>query len=258
MIKLGNTEISLGPMGQFQIDGNWIHREAVKETYEMIYMVKGVVYLQEEDIRYELKKGDVVVLRPRILHKGYRESSGEVSFYWVHFYLNRDGDETEHKETFYLHNYTNTALFKELLHYGSSPGFPEYMKESVFAHILTEITTPNIKNSPIASNVYEWIRINAAADISAESVAERFGYSASHLSRIVFKQYGMTLKKLVYNLMLIKANDYLLNTSMSVKEISGVLKFSSPNAFINFYKYHKNTTPTKFRNSYYNIKLNNK
>lgn len=255
MIQLENTKIELSLMGLFTSNKEWIHRPAVKKTYEMICVTAGTVYICEDENYYELKKGDILVLRPNISHKGYKISSPPVSFYWIHFHVS---DESIVQPPFLIHDFTNTALFKELIHYGTSPEYPQYMKESVFVHILTEATAKRFISSALVNNVVEWVRINAGAQLTVRKTAENFGYNDTYLSKLINKHYGMPLKTLISRFTIARANDYLCNTNYSVKEISSMLEFSSPNAFINFYKYHENTTPTKFRNAFSHTLMNNK
>lgn len=255
MLQLGNVKFELSLAEMFNSDKEWIHREAIKDTYEIICVTKGTVYMCENDKHYELRKGDVLILSPNVMHKGYKISEPPVSFYWIHFYM----DSEEYlKSPQLIQNFKNTSLFKEFIHYNCSPEYPLYAKESVFSRIFTEITVNNSERPAIIGNLTEWVRLNAGADLSVKKTAEYFGYNSAHLSRICKKYCNCTLKELISENILLKAKDYLTNSNYSIKEIASMLNFTSSGAFINYFKYYENTTPSKFRNTFYNTLLNNK
>lgn len=255
MIQMNGAKIKFNYMGYFTSDETWTHPTIKESTYEIIYVTEGIVYLYEGDKKYELKKGDLIVLKPHTIHGGYKHSVGRTEFYWTHFNLYGYSSDT-----IFLSNFTYASLFKELLHYSSTPHCPGYVKDSILSHILTEISQAEEKKnmSHLACKILEWTRINAGNDVTVSKIAEHFGYNSEHISRLMKKEYGMSLKQIIDDFIIRKAQNYLCNTTFSVKEISNILGFTSANAFINFYKYHENQSPNKFRNSYSSVHMNKK
>lgn len=253
MIQINETKIEFNYMGLFTTSETWIHPKACEKTCEIIYVTKGTVFLEEEGEKYELREGELIFLAPGKVHEGFCESHGRTSFYWVHFNI-----EGYSPNTFTLNNFTYVSLFKELLHYSSTPVCPKHSKDCVLAHLLSEISSAREKAdaSTLAANAVEWARINASCGLSVARVAEHFGYNSEHISRLVKKQYGLSLKSIIDDFLIKKAQSYLCNTTYSIKEISNMLGFSSPNAFIHFYKYHEKKSPTDYRNSFTNIHMN--
>ena len=72
MINLDSNKIIYDYMGLFTTDDNWIHPTSTESTYEIIYVTNGNVYIKEDDICYDLAKGDLIILKPGISHYGYK------------------------------------------------------------------------------------------------------------------------------------------------------------------------------------------
>jgi YesN/AraC family two-component response regulator len=61
----------------------WIHFARTANEFILYVIREGEMFLEEDGIRYQLKKGDFFLLEPELFHKGYREAS--CSYYYVHF-----------------------------------------------------------------------------------------------------------------------------------------------------------------------------
>lgn len=247
------TRTNFNYMGLFTSREKWIHPRSCEVTYEIIYVSEGHVHLKEEDREYALEKGDLIVLRPGVEHYGCKHTEN-TAFYWIHFSFDK-----EHPTAVYR-NFHNSSLFKKLMHYSHMPNCPHHVKNAVLWHILAEISMCEINSnlSSLGQSIFEWTRINVSRNLTVSSIAKHFGYNSEYISRLIKKQYGISLKALIDDFLMDKAKEYLCNQRYSVKEISLLLEFSSANAFINFFKYHENTSPNKFRNTYSYVHMNKK
>lgn len=61
----------------------WKHFSRTSEEFILYILHDGVMYLSEDNIRYELHAGDMMLLQPGLMHVGYRESACD--FYYIHF-----------------------------------------------------------------------------------------------------------------------------------------------------------------------------
>lgn len=255
MINLnGITTVKFSNMGLFFSDFEWIHPEVSVPTYEIIFVIKGVAYIEENGERYELREGDMRCLIPNKIHRGYRTS--ECSFYWLHFYAeNYDeiGVYSAHPEDFS----SAVVLFKEINHLASLQSENALIECKLLAFLLQLNKGKHLK-SKIFSDIAEYIRVNADKEITASSISKRFGYNADHLSKLFAANCGLPLKKYIDRIRLDFICNLLLSTTLSVKEIAEKSGFESDNALIKFFKYHKKQTPVKYRNSIYLSHTNNK
>lgn len=213
----------------------------------------------EEKREIYAKEGELFLLSPNMWHYGTKTTK-DVSFYWIHFFLN-DG-ELPFTEKFFP-SFENYYLFKELLHYSNLPSFPNYLVNAVLLHILSEMcrmSEQKIKGDfdGRAEKIYEWIRINANAKLTVAHVARHFGYSPDHISRICKGYFGINTKALINKFLIEKAKTLLANTDKYIKEIAAELNFTDDKRFITYFKYHENCFPSEFRNRYGRIHMNSK
>lgn len=257
MNTLLNPEIIFEYAGLFQSAGEWIHPARVERTYEIICVTKGEVWIQEGAHEYCIKRGGVLLLSPRVEHKGTRPSQ-DAGFYWVHFCAEKGLPF----DTKYFENFEQISLFKELLHYNNLPQIPMYLVNAVLLHILCALCLLCEREyrrfDTHAEKVREWIRINASARLSVAHAAAQFGYSPDHLSRICKRNFGEGAGALINRFLMARARDLLCNTDVYVKEIAAALDFSSDKAFIGYFKYHEGCFPTEFRARFSKTHMNNK
>jgi AraC-like DNA-binding protein len=256
MIVLDNGAVlDFVNMGQFIGGERWKHPEITVATYELIFVTSGEVFIEEGDRAYHLQQGDLLCLRPNVVHRGYRETDG-TSFFWLHFYA-------EHYEEkigvgFYRpadpHNYR--VLFRQLGHLACKEG-NKALIECRLATALLEIVRSGTSQSKLFSEVCEYIRINITSGISVGEISEHFRYSSDYLSRIFKKNSGVSLKEYLDSERNKYVQQLLLTTDMTLKEIAASVSFESDNALIKFFRYHNQTTPTQFRNSYHALHTNN-
>ena len=258
MLTFDNNSIKFNGMGLFNTDSLWIHPTACETTYEIIYVIAGTIYIEENGIYYELKKGDFLILKPNITHKGYKKSSGKTSFYWVHFFTDDILALTNNR--FYLSGIKQDYLFKEMLHHSYKEKSSQIMTELLLAQILISNSSDQNeeKSRKLTKDIFEWTRINATPRLKTTEIAKHFDYSEDHLTRLMKNYYGKSLKQLLAYFILEKSKGMLVNSNFSIKEIAAVLDFEDTNSFLKFFKYHIGQTPSEYRNQYTNTHMNKK
>ena len=254
MLQTDHFSLSYQGGGFFTTTLPWTHPPRTEETYELIYMTKGIAYMEENGVPFTLEKGDLKILSPHLSHSGIAESLPPTEFYWHHFSVSGDVDALL-PETRLLRNIPADVL-PEILHLESLSGLEA--AEPALLYFLTNLRhlTPIGDRDRLANRILEWVRINASATLTAKKVSAHFGYHPDYISRAVKNECGTGIKQVIDRYILARANDLLDNSTYSVKEISAVLGFKDANLFVNFYKYHKGITPTRYRNRNFKIHMN--
>ena len=254
---LVNPNVSFEYAGLFSSKGAWTHPDRTEKTFEILYVTSGTVRLCEEQTVYTAPKGSLLVLEVGKRHYGIGKESG-VSFYWLHFFIR---GMVLPFETRFLERFSEPHLFKELLHYAFLPTPPQALVNALIVQILAQIAyaqTRSESTGKAAEEIYEWLRVNASARLSAKTAAAHFGFSPDHLSRLLKKQYGVGTKNVLDRFILNRAKELLSNTGLYVKEIAYELEFESDKAFIGFFKYHEGLYPAEWRDRFYKIHMNNR
>jgi len=77
--------------------------------------------------------------------------------------------------------------------------------------------------------------------------AAKLNLTSKTLTQFIKKNTGLTPIEHINNRVLIEGKRLLMNTDLSVKEISFSLSFDDPAYFGRFFKRHEKTTPQLFR-----------
>ncbi len=256
MLKTENGSLAYYGGGLFLTEVEWVHPCRCEETYEIIYMVRGTAFMEEGGTAFTLNKGDLKILRPGVFHSGVQKSAAPTSFYWHHFKIS--GNESEFlPERFLFQRFSGGGIFPEILHLETLCG--RQAAEPALLYLLNKLKFSGRDESGIdrlANRVFEYVRANACASLTVEKTAAYFGYHPEYISKVVKQKFGAGLKSIIDKHIINRANDLLDNSAFSVKEIAAMLEFREANLFIHFYKYHENTTPTKYRNRNFKIHMN--
>lgn len=260
MINYNGCEFESSIAGLFYIDKDWIHPTTLIETYEIILVLEGTVCIEEDGKEYVLNPNDMILLEPGKMHGGFRTSTGVTSFYWAHFYASDITILPALPKL--IVNFKESHIFKEYLHFKGLSNCNAETLDIFMLNLIAKISRyensdKNSGSSKLANEVYEYIKLNAGPDLTMEQISGHFGVTHEHLSRVVSRQFGIGMKKINNDFIIAAVNNTLANTNHSVKEIAHMHKFDDINVFLKFYKYHTGITPTRYRNMYCSIYMNN-
>lgn len=266
MIQLLNdpqASVSYLYSGLFETREAWSHPHRVIDSYEILYVVAGEVFLEEEGERFLLKEGDVFLLRPGCRHGGYQVSRGMTSFYWVHFVT--DGWPELGLRSGLLSvpdSYRFSLLLKQLLHIANCPGYPAYAADAALALLLAELAAAGrgeeAGGGPLVSRIAEWVRIHSREKLTVGAVAARFGYHPDYLCVLFQRTLGMSLKAYIGGERVKFAQSLLLTTDKPIKELAEELGWESENAFVHYFRYHTGMGPGRFRGVYHHTHMNDR
>lgn len=248
--------------GLFETTDNWIHSARVIHSYEIILVLQGVAHIYEENKRFSVGPGEILLLRPGVEHGGWRVTQGGMRFYWIHF-LTDDFPSlgvTPGKAP-YRDGYRLESAFRQLLHVANAPGAPSYACEAALALLLAQMRMAEMDlsraSSKLVGEVSGWIQANSIRRLTVLQVAERFSYHPDHLCVLFQKNFGMSLKQYI-NSEHLKRLRALLCGPLSIKEIASQCGYGNESQLVHFFKYHEGISPAGYRNLYSYIHMNAK
>lgn len=244
--------------GKFTSRGEWIHPERCNKTTELIVVTEGSFGLEIEGTIFELNAGDAIFIAAGEHHIGVGAADERVSFYWIHYDAN--GYAPSEKKLTLRDVYPVSILCRQIAHYAAE-GFSGEVMDSLLCVLLAEIESQsgaNESEDSLTERVSEWIRINSDRQISSGDVTERFGYSEDYLSRILKRQYGMSLRQFINDRRMRYLKYQLLETELTLTEIALRSGFTDCKLFLKFFRYHEGKTPSEFRKVYKSGHTNNR
>jgi len=234
---------------------DWIHPIRTTDFNELIYVVKGTVKMFEDDRRFELKKGDCIVLQKGKRHGGYEASGKNVGFYWFEFF----------SDTGFIDGIKNVSmgsndyflnLVRSLVHVAETPSYPKEAADCYIRLLLNELdmASGRGKNTayPVCGIIAEWIRKNSNRRIEADEISKIFGYNKDYISRAFKRNFGVSLKEYIDRERMKFIKGLLIATSYPLKQVAQMTGFSNYKSFLKFFSYHNDTTPYEYRKASYN------
>lgn len=254
--------------GKFTSQGTWIHPVGTYETWEIIYMIQGCAYLYEGNRRLTACAGDVVFFRPGTEHGGYAESVETVSFFWIHGKTDSAAASAALERlplhTASLQHTQIPLLCRQLLNFAPMPHYPETVFDALLGILLTEYAIQAQPNSAyrgaedrLVNDIAEYIRINAKHTVHTSEIAAHFGYNEDYLTRLFRRIHGVGLKGYIDRTRMAYIRNLLLSTDLPLKSIAAQSGFDDYKAFLKYFTYHENMTPTELRRQFFRTHTNN-
>lgn len=236
-------------------------------SYEIYYLTSGKRTMLFEQKFYDMKPGDLLLMRPNILHKGsgadaHRKLGIEFSSRFLDHYFT----QSMQKELLRCYNYSIihlnqqeqekfTALYKEV--------YSEYANKRLYAVPLSQILVllnnagirqeretrglRESKNSVRINNIISYIEENHRIIKSVDEIAEHTYLSKSYLCRLFKKETNMTIMEYLYNYRIQQACEKLASTADSISDIAHWCGFESPSHFTKMFRAMLGCTPGQFR-----------
>lgn len=250
--------------------------------WEMVFVEKGSVIIStREKGDVNLEQGQAVFHKPNQFHSlkanGVDEpkifiitfdcSSEAVNFFIdkiinidkKYFYLIYSIAE-ESKKTFDIHRFdpylTKLELVKNPLLGGEQTikNCLEILLINLIRSVLEENGGKNLFlkkdeiDSKLIKDVYDFLTDNVNKKISIDDVCKAVNYSKAYVFREFKKHTGKGVIEYFNILKIEKAKSLIKNSNYSVKEISLMLSFDTPNYFCKTFKKYTSFTPTQYKN----------
>ena len=244
MKKIDFSNIHFKDIQLFKTTNEWKYDLKNLTHHEIFYVFQGNVMIYEQNLKYVLGTGDLLILPPGAFYGGIK-TTNRTSFYKLQIDGHLPLEMLETKT-----NLSTSSLFRELLYYQNMPEDMSEATDIITKHILINAKySQNTKShSFIAHEIHAWLQTNINAQISVTDVAKYFNYNPEYTSRLIKREYGVTLKVLLSKLLCTRIKDFLLIGDYPINAIAESLKFKDTSALTHFFKYHEKMYPSEFRN----------
>ena len=229
--------------------------------YDLLFVCRGVLSVQEEDRAFEVREGQALILWPDRHHRGLREYPPDLRYFWLHFtLLPATGQETA---SLFVPQYGTVArpayLTELLLRY---IGDRETKRSSPFSDsllillMLREIATPQVQSDvsdssvSLAARAHDYIRTNYRKAITPSQIAAFLGCNPQYLSRIFRRAYHQTLMEVIHQTRLEYARILLIHSELNITEVAQACGFADARYFYRVFRRLEGMTALEFRGLY--------
>lgn len=255
--------------------------------FELIYVYDGKCIQKIGNHSFSLQMGDVCIIPPSVRHSIEADDDTSVIFNvmirkeTLHSIFFNFLSSNNVLSTFFLNNiYSQKSNSYILFHTGSDfeikRGFLYMYWESInkdlyfyqmIANTLTlcfgllirnysryvEMPAAYNKTESQAEKILQEMQCNYKI-VTIDSIASQFGYSEEYISKLIKNFTGKSFTKALQDIRMSKAEDLLVNTNMTIENISVSVGYSNMEHFIRLFKRIHDQTPTRYRKEHSNNK----
>lgn len=244
-------------VGKFISNGEWIHPNRAIDSYEIIFVTNGEVYLNEDGTKYHIKPEEILILQPYLRHYGYKASTN-TEFFWLHWYggpsitpnIKHRKIENPYSISLYLRQLLDARVSQK------STESMDYLTRLILIEIYSNSNPPVVSHT--AEKIAAWIKANCHTSITETQIAKQFGYNPDYLNRLFKSSYSKTIKQYINEKRMEHIKGLMLGNDLTLKEIAYRSGFTEYKYFLKFFKYHEHVTPTEFYKLYAKMHINSR
>lgn len=248
------------------IINDMLHMYRTLDECELFIVTSGVLYIRQGGVDYELHTGDYLLTERNIEYGGDRPICG--TFHWLHFkYAESDAFFAESEDSCgKTEGYLSFPKCGHLLDIGqiivlcilseqfAADETKKEIADAICYALLLDIcesaagkAVPHSKDKRFQP-ILEYFRTNPDyGDFhGVKEMSEYFGYNERHLLRLFKKNTGKTPHEYITEKKIVRAQEMLADTNMTVKSIARVLHFDYY-YFMRLFRKYTGVSPTQFR-----------
>lgn len=228
------------------------------KIYVIEYILSGRGYLEINDKKFKVKKGDVYLIEPNTKHRYYADKDEPFKKLWVNFYSHTYGDilkSFKMNGIYYfpkvnIENYFyQIFLLENVSLYSEDISYLAY--EIIFQMTLkikqSMIIEHKYKNLDLARQIRQFIDTNIQSNIKLNSIATKLKISVPTLINKFKECYKITPKKYILEKKIKTACVLLLDSNKKINEIASLLCFSDAYNFSHAFKKIIGISPNEYR-----------
>lgn len=253
------------------LDKNFFYPVETHKFYEFVYVLSGEIFCENNGNVLGLKEGEFKLTLPNVAHRYFTEKNAQIFIICFSCKSNVlsalsepvfiENDEklliekliTETQNAFEL-PFKERVLLKRNAPIGAEQ-VTENIIEELFIRLLRKQLSGDkirlVKNESelhtnLVNDIIELLKNNIYNRISLNEICKRLFYSNTYLNNIFKKHKKITIMH-YYNQLKTEEAKRLLNSGLSVAEISNKLHFDNPNYFSKTFKKKTGFTPASYK-----------
>ncbi|WP_253380957.1 AraC family transcriptional regulator [unidentified bacterial endosymbiont] len=246
--------------GLFISRGVGRHPARKLRSWEIIFVEKGLLTIQEEKNVFEVKAGESLLLWPDRRHVGIEDFAPDLRFYWLHFEIELHRTQQANlaieqhccvKDAQYV-----ITLFRQFL------SEQEKLQRNVALEIILllilqqlSLSTEYDDKTDEAGAAMAWkakqlIHTQFHLPLSTSQLAKELHCNADYLGRVFRRTFHLTLTEAIHRQRVRAAEKLLLNDSASLSEVARRCGFNDVGYFRQIFSKHTGLTPAVWKRRY--------
>lgn len=260
------TNVKALNAGLFISSGEGTHPTRTIDTYELIFVVAGTLEMFEDETHFKIPTGNTLLLYPGRCHGGLSDYLPDLSFYWLHFFVNPKGKSgnnlikipqvTQLRDTLRM-----TELLRRFLDDQES-GIQDLLQaDLILLQILREVElssshTISATGTALVNRADNYLKINWRKSVSTAEVAGKLGCNPDYLGRIYRAATGLTITQSIHLHRIRQARKLLLENQLNIDEIAGLCGYNDLPHFRRMFRRITGMTPSNYRELHLRVHIN--
>jgi len=233
-------------------------RNAGRADYHILYIAEGECLCLYGDDERVLKKGEFVIYPPKTRQRYSFMEGTAVTTMWLHF--SGVGISELFDELGLAGGFSSVSLPSETEHFfkrmisahALSGARHRVLANGYLFNLLASLSAPGGESraalySDAVAKMVEYVNLNWQKNISVAKVAEAVNLSESRAAHLFKSALGKGIHQYAAELKISGAKELLINTDMSVSEISRMVGYADPLYFSRTFNKEVGCSPKKFR-----------
>lgn len=233
----------------------WSHAPRTRySSHNLIFVTEGVLYIEQDGNRYEVREGQCIFLEKGLTSVGYRPSGTKTGFYYVMFECNVTRPAFPKCFTLQEEKNVRDLLFQLV----NRLGYSDYPREAMnslmhalFYEVLYQSKPHTEPTTSLAKSIKTYVYASIHRNITVNDIALHFSLCPDYISRVFYKSEQIPIKKYITDLRIRRIEEYLSSANHTIQTTSEVMGFGSASALCKFYKYHTGISPSEYRHRFY-------
>ncbi|OPJ59634.1 helix-turn-helix domain-containing protein [Clostridium oryzae] len=239
--------------------GDKHERRKIHNTFDLIYVRSGTMYMEEEGKHFDVHKGQFLILSPDKVHASYRYCDEDTVFSWIHFYSTGDfsfSDKPAHyiqakmnknkyyqKDKFYIsipkYGSMNSKCYRDIEGYLdqiSQVKIDKYNQQKLFFNSVSSQIDYQIlfmkiialicessekpQERDLAEEIYSFLKHSYTEPFNLTELSHRYAFHPAYIIRCIKMKYGLTPLQLLISIRMEEAKKLLKTTNLHVNIIA--------------------------------------
>jgi AraC-like DNA-binding protein len=242
--------------GLFISSGRGEHPDRVLDSYELIVVRKGTLSLWEDDVRFDVRPGQALVLFPGRRHRAAAPFARDLSFYWIHFVPHGPPGRAASIELPQLMQVQRPDCVAEFFHRYLEDRQAEQLDplsaSLLLLLILREVgrtpsKAPPSRGAALAGRAEAHVTRYLADKLSTARIARALRVNPDYLNRVFRSLHQVTLTGYIQRRRAADAATMLRDTNGTVAEIASACGYASVGHFRRVFQRHHGVSPSGYR-----------
>ncbi len=249
--------------GLFISRGVGSHPARKLNSWEIIFVEKGILTIQEESTIFQVNAGESLVLWPERQHIGVGDFPDDLKFYWLHFEMVKEAQSGENLMKLNLPQHVKVndppymvSLFRQFLNEQES------MARSVALELTLLLILQHVAQgadhqarqedagAALAWKAQQCIRTHYHLPLSTSVLAKELHCNADYLGRVYRRIFRLTLTEAIHRQRIRAAEKMLISDARSLKEVAGLCGFGDVSYFRHIFRKYTGLTPATWKRRY--------